>query len=98
MKKIASFCEEYSGNNSGEIPGKKAGRRQWRFHKDTIDRWLSEKPAVRGLSTTMVRLLNRAGFARHAWEMLRVCRHVDGPAGKYSWRRNAKARAGGGHP
>lgn len=27
---------------SGKIPGRKAGR-QWRFHRDAIDRWLSEK-------------------------------------------------------
>jgi len=32
---------------SGELPGRKAGR-QWRFHKDAIDKWLSEKPGVRG--------------------------------------------------
>lgn len=37
----------YKLAQSGEFPGKKAGR-QWRFHKDAIDRWLSEKPAVRG--------------------------------------------------
>ena len=37
----------YKLAQSGELPGKKAGR-QWRFHKDAIDRWLSEKPALRG--------------------------------------------------
>jgi excisionase family DNA binding protein len=29
----------------GTIPGRKAGR-QWRFHKEAIDKWLSESPAV----------------------------------------------------
>ncbi len=37
----------YKVAQSGELPGRKAGR-QWRFHKDAIDKWLSEKPAVRG--------------------------------------------------
>jgi excisionase family DNA binding protein len=27
----------------GKVPGRKVGR-QWRFHKDAIDRWLSENP------------------------------------------------------
>ncbi|HPC17199.1 MAG TPA: helix-turn-helix domain-containing protein [Candidatus Hydrogenedentes bacterium] len=29
---------------SGKIPGQKAGR-QWRFHRDAIDAWLSAGPA-----------------------------------------------------
>jgi excisionase family DNA binding protein len=32
----------YKLAQNGKIPGKKAGR-QWRFHKDAIDRWLSEQ-------------------------------------------------------
>jgi excisionase family DNA binding protein len=36
----------YKLAQSGDIPGKKAGR-QWRFHKNAIDRWLSEKPVVK---------------------------------------------------
>jgi len=28
---------------SGRLPGKKAGR-QWRFHKNAIDEWLSTHP------------------------------------------------------
>jgi len=28
---------------SGRLPGKKAGR-QWRFHKNAIDEWLSAHP------------------------------------------------------
>lgn len=35
----------YKLAQSGELPGRKAGR-QWRFHKDAIDRWLSENPIV----------------------------------------------------
>lgn len=27
---------------SGRVPGRKVGR-QWRFHRDVIDRWLSER-------------------------------------------------------
>ena len=32
----------YKLAQNGKIPGKKAGR-QWRFHKDAINRWLSEQ-------------------------------------------------------
>jgi len=31
---------------SGKIPGQKAGR-QWRFHRDAIDAWLSAGPATK---------------------------------------------------
>jgi excisionase family DNA binding protein len=36
----------YKLAQGGKIPGRKAGR-QWRFHKEAIDRWLSAMPAVR---------------------------------------------------
>lgn len=32
----------YKLAQNGKVPGKKAGR-QWRFHKDAINRWLSEQ-------------------------------------------------------
>jgi excisionase family DNA binding protein len=35
----------YKLAQNGKIPGKKAGR-QWRFHKEAIDRWLSEQDDV----------------------------------------------------
>jgi len=35
----------YKLAQSGGLPGRKAGR-QWRFHKEAIDRWLSENPVV----------------------------------------------------
>ena len=35
----------YKLAQNGKIPGKKAGR-QWRFHKDAIDRWLSEQDGM----------------------------------------------------
>ncbi len=37
----------YKLAQSGELPGRKAGR-QWRFHKEGIDKWLLESPAVGG--------------------------------------------------
>jgi excisionase family DNA binding protein len=35
----------YKLAQGGKVPGRKAGR-QWRFHKEAIDRWLSENPVV----------------------------------------------------
>jgi len=32
----------YKLAQNGKVPGKKAGR-QWRFHKDAINRWLSDE-------------------------------------------------------
>ena len=43
----------YKLSQNGSLPGQKIGR-HWRFHKDTIDRWLGENPKARG--TTSKRL------------------------------------------
>ena len=32
----------YKLSRAGELPGSKVGK-SWRFHKEAIDRWLSEK-------------------------------------------------------
>jgi len=29
-----------------KVPGQKVGR-HWRFHRETIDRWLAERPAAK---------------------------------------------------
>lgn len=37
----------YKLAQEGKIPGQKVGR-HWRFHKDAIDRWLSEQSQTGG--------------------------------------------------
>lgn len=36
----------YKLAQEGKVPGQKVGR-HWRFHRETIDKWLAERPAKR---------------------------------------------------
>ena len=36
----------YKLAQEGKVPGQKVGR-HWRFHRETIDKWLAERPASR---------------------------------------------------
>lgn len=36
----------YKLAQDGKVPGQKVGR-HWRFHRETIDKWLAERPAKR---------------------------------------------------
>ena len=36
----------YKLAQEGKVPGQKVGK-HWRFHRDAVDRWLSERPKAR---------------------------------------------------
>lgn len=36
----------YKLAQEGKVPGQKVGR-HWRFHRETIDKWLAERPTKR---------------------------------------------------
>lgn len=54
----------YKLTQEGTVPGHKVGR-HWRFHRETIDQWLTSTPPTRGHKQLLPNptLINRVGVA-----------------------------------